>query len=254
VAQQEQDTWINTEGLSKTYGEFSALQGLSLQVRRGEVFGFLGPNGAGKTTTIKILMGLLVPTSGRAWIQGYDCLHERVELMRRVGYLPDTPVFYDYLRGRELVRFVGEMHGLEREFLSRRQDELFEYLGLSEAIDEYVVNYSMGMKKKTALALALLHEPSVLILDEPTTGLDPMAARQMRKLIRDAADKGCTVFLSTHLLGMAEKLCDRVGIVNRGQLVTLGAPDELRRNMASNGSLEDVFLALTAEEPDDDES
>jgi ABC-2 type transport system ATP-binding protein len=238
--------WIQTEGLAKRYGDFTALSEVSLEVRRGEVYGFLGPNGAGKTTTIKILMGILVPSSGVARIQGLRCLEDRVELMRRVGYLPDTPTFYDYLRGREVFRFVGEMHGLAPDLIARRQAELFERMQLTEAADEFVVNYSMGMKKKIALALALLHEPSVLILDEPSTGLDPMAARQIREIIRSSADEGRTVFLSTHLLDMAEKLCDRVGIIHNGRIAAEGTPAELRTALAQDASLEDVFLAVTA--------
>ena len=239
---------IQAQGLTKRYGDFSALSNVSLDVKKGEVFGFLGPNGAGKTTTIKILMGILVPSAGKALIQGLDCLEDRVELKRRIGYLPDTPVFYDYLRGREILRFVGEMHGIDQHELTLKQAKLFERMQLTDAADEYVINYSMGMKKKMALSLALVHEPSVLILDEPTTGLDPIAARQIRELIRSSADEGRTVFLSTHLLDMAEKLCDRVGIVNNGQLVAVGTPSDLRKDLTTGGSLEEVFLAVTSED------
>lgn len=245
MIQSAADVWIHTEALSKTYGDFTALRDLSLQIRRGEVFGFLGPNGAGKTTTIKILMGILVPSSGRAQICGLDCQHQRVETKRLVGYLPDDPIFYDYLRGRELLRFVGEMHGLQPEVLEARQAALLARMQLVEAAEEFAVNYSKGMKKKLALCMALMHEPSVLILDEPTTGLDPSSARHIRELVRATAQEGKTVFLSTHLLDMAERLCDRVAIIHQGQLVAVGTPAELRADLSAEASLEEVFLAVT---------
>lgn len=236
---------ISIRGLTKKYGDFSAVEDMNLAVQPGEVFGFLGPNGAGKTTTIKILMGLLVPTSGHASIEGLDCLIDRVELKRRVGYLPDTPIFYDYLRGRELFRFVSQMHGIDSAVASKAEDELFSQMSLHDAADEFVMNYSMGMKKKMALSLALVHQPSVLILDEPTTGLDPGSARQIRELVRSFAEEGRTVFLSTHLLDMAEKLCDRVGIIQHGKLIASGTVEELQATIAPGTSLEDVFLTAT---------
>jgi ABC-2 type transport system ATP-binding protein len=245
---------IEMQQLAKHYGEFPALSGLSLSVQPGEVFGLLGPNGAGKTTTLRLLMGMLVATSGRAQIQGLDCLEDRVELKRRVGYLPDHALFYDYLTGRELLRFVGQMHGLPERLLSERSSRLLEDMALTEAADEYVVNYSLGMQKKMALCLALIHEPSVLILDEPTTGLDPLATRQMRDLIRSSAERGRTVLLSTHLLDMAERVCDRVAILHHGRLAALGTPDGIRNRAFESGlapgaaSLEDAFLTLTSDQ------
>jgi ABC-2 type transport system ATP-binding protein len=164
---------IRFHHLSKRYGEFTAVRDLELSVEQGEVFGFLGPNGAGKTTTIRIMMGILVPTSGRVTIDGLDCQTDRVEVKRRVGYLPDNPIFYDYLRGREILAFVGEMHGQSRAEAEKRAGMLLQDLALDDASEEFAVNYSAGMKKKLGLACALIHEPSVLILDEPTNGLDP---------------------------------------------------------------------------------
>ena len=239
---------IETVNLTKRYGGFCALNDVCLQVRRGEVFGFLGPNGAGKTTTIRILMGIGVPTSGHATVLGLDSMKERAELKRSIGYLPDTPTFYDYLRGSEFMHFVGRMHGLSPQTILAREEKLFDQMKLKDAQHEYVSNYSMGMKKKLALALALIHEPSILILDEPTTGLDPLASRDIRKLIRQLADEGRTVFLSTHLLNMAEELCDRVGIIHRGSLLEVDTPAELKASQAKGGSLEEVFLDLTADE------
>jgi len=241
---------IEIDTLTKQYGDFSALSGISFDVRPGEVFGLLGPNGAGKTTTLRLLMGMLVATSGRAQIHGLDCLVDRVELKRRVGYLPDHALFYDYLTGRELLRFVGQMHGVPHRPLALRCQQLLDGVGLADAADEYVANYSLGMQKKIALCMATIHEPSVLVLDEPTTGLDPLATRQMRDLIRTSAERGCTVLLSTHLLGMAEELCDRVAILDHGRVAALGTPGAVRARALESGaincwSLEDAFLALT---------
>ena len=239
---------IMTTNLGKKYGQVLAVDGLGLEVRKGEVFGFLGPNGAGKTTTIKMLMGMLAPSGGKAKIGGMDCFADRVAVKRVVGYLPDVPVFYDYLRGREILRFMGQMHGIERGELERRQGELMEKLGLSEAAEEYAINYSMGMKKKLGLACALVHDPPVLILDEPTNGLDPRASRQIQELITESAAGGRTIFLSTHLLHMAERLCHRVAIIDRGKLAAVGKIEELRGTLAPGGSLEEVFFKVTEEQ------
>jgi ABC-2 type transport system ATP-binding protein len=236
---------IEIECLSKHYGEFVAVRDLTLSVQRGEVFGFLGPNGAGKTTTIRMLMSILVPSSGRALIDGLDCHKDRIEVKRRVGYLPDNPVFYDFLRGREILEFVGEMHGLSRADARARALALMDELALHEASEEYAVNYSMGMKKKLALACALIHDPPVLILDEPTNGLDPRAAHEVDERLKAGAAAGKTIFLSTHLLDRAEKLCARVGIVHQGALVAAGPVADLRHRLAGDGSLEAVFLAVT---------
>jgi len=236
---------ISFDGLGKQYGSFTAVRDLNFSVEGGEVFGFLGPNGAGKTTTIRMLMGILVPSSGRATIDGLDCQLERVEVKRRVGYLPDSPIFYDFLRGREILEFVGEMHGQTRGDARRNAARLMEELALGEAEEEYAVNYSMGMKKKLGLACALIHDPSVLILDEPTNGLDPRAAREVQVLLKGGAARGKTIFLSTHLLDMAERLCSRLGIIHNGQLVAVGALDALRREVVPGGTLEEVFLKAT---------
>jgi ABC-2 type transport system ATP-binding protein len=242
---------IHTAQLTKRFGQFTAVEYLDLAVHGGEIFAFLGPNGAGKTTTIKMLMGMLVPTSGTANIQGLDCFAERIATKRLVGYLPDVPVFYDYLRGREILRFMGQMHGLPRRDLEQRQNYLLEHLELGDAQEEYAINYSMGMKKKLALACALIHDPPVLILDEPTNGLDPRASRQIQLLISESATAGRTIFLSTHLLDMAERLAHRVGIINRGRLAAVGTIEELRGTLAPGGSLEEVFFAVTAPDEDD---
>jgi ABC-2 type transport system ATP-binding protein len=238
---------IEFSELSKSYGSFRALAPLNLTVPRGEMFGFLGPNGAGKTTTIRLMMGILVPSGGSIRIAGLDCHRESAEVKRHVGYLPDSPIFYDYLRGREILQFVGEMHGLSPAESSLRADRLLTDLGLESVTEEFAVNYSMGMKKKLGLACALIHEPSVLILDEPTNGLDPRASRDVQQRLRKSADEGTTIFLSTHILEMAERLCSRIGIVHHGDLVATGTPQELKQNVTAGGTLEEVFLAVTAE-------
>jgi ABC-2 type transport system ATP-binding protein len=240
---------IQFDALCKQYGEFAAVRGLTFSVAGGEVFGFLGPNGAGKTTTIRMMMGILVPSAGRASIDGLDCQTERVEVKRRVGYLPDSPIFYDFLRGREIVEFVAEMHGQTRSEAQHNAGKLLDALALAEAAEEYAVNYSMGMKKKLGLACALIHDPSVLILDEPTNGLDPRAAREVQELLRDCAGRGKTIFLSTHLLDMAERLCTRLGIIHKGELVAVGELEALRSQVVPGGTLEEVFLKAT--QPDD---
>jgi ABC-2 type transport system ATP-binding protein len=244
---------IRFHHLSKRYGEFTAVRDLELSVEQGEVFGFLGPNGAGKTTTIRIMMGILVPSSGRVTIDGLDCQTDRVEVKRRVGYLPDNPIFYDYLRGREILTFVGEMHGQSRAEAEKRAGMLLEDLALDDASDEFAVNYSAGMRKKLGLACALIHEPSVLILDEPTNGLDPRASREVQERLRISAAQGKTIFLSTHLLNMAERLCSRVGIIHKGELIAVGAPRALQESVVPGGSLEEAFLKVTQVDENDRE-
>jgi ABC-2 type transport system ATP-binding protein len=239
---------ITFEHLSKKYGEFTAVEDLDLAIEKGEVFGFLGPNGAGKTTTIRMLMGILVPTGGRITIDGLDCQRDRVEVKRRVGYLPDNPIFYDYLRGREILEFIGEMHGLPRAEAQKRAGALLADFALDDASEEYAINYSMGMKKKLGLACALIHDPAVLILDEPTNGLDPRASHEVQERLRLSAAEGKTIFLSTHLLDMAQRLCGRVGIIDKSHLVAVGPLAELQEKVDPGGTLEEVFLKVTQTE------
>ena len=236
---------VRLEGLTKTYGTFTAVRDLTLEVRRGEILALLGPNGAGKTTTIRMLMGILSATSGSATIAGLDCFAQRAEVMRHTGYLPDEPMFYDHLRGGEIVRFCATMRGMPAAEVQRRTEELAQRLDLGDALDEYATNYSMGMKKKLALICAMLHQPSVLILDEPTNGLDPVVTRALLELVRQVAAAGSAVFYSTHLLSQAERLCHRVGILHQGRLAAVGTPEELRRSLAPGSSLEDVFFQVT---------
>jgi ABC-2 type transport system ATP-binding protein len=238
---------IETHALTKVFGAKSAVNGLTLRVEAGEVIGFLGPNGSGKTTTIRLLMGLLRPTSGRASILGRDCHADAVALKRDVGYLPDEPFLYPYLTGLEILELVAGLHGFPRDESRRRAGGLAERLGLGAAAGAYSVTYSLGMKKRLALAMALIHEPRVLIMDEPTNGLDPKGAREMRATIAELAASGCTIFLSTHLLEAAEKLCHRVAIIRDGALQAVGAPAELRGRFQASAdtTLEELFLRVT---------
>jgi ABC-2 type transport system ATP-binding protein len=238
---------IETDALTKSFGAKTAVSALSLRVEAGEVMGFLGPNGSGKTTTIRLLMGLLRPTSGRATILGRDCHADAVALKRDVGYLPDEPFLYPYLSGQEILELVAGLHGFSNDDARRRATALVEKLDLGHAATAYTVTYSLGMKKRLALAMSLIHEPKVLIMDEPTNGLDPKGAREMRATISELATKGTTIFLSTHLLDAAEKLCHRVAIIRDGALQAVGAPAELRARYAAaqGATLEDLFLKVT---------
>jgi ABC-2 type transport system ATP-binding protein len=238
---------IETFALTKRFGDKTAIDELSLRVEPGEVMGFLGPNGSGKTTTIRLLMGLLVPSAGRATILGRDCHREAVGLKRDVGYLPEEPFLYPYLSGLELLELVAGLHGLGRAEARRRAAAAAEKLGLGADAGAYTVTYSQGMRKRLALAAALIHEPRVLILDEPTNGLDPRGAREMRASMAALAAEGRTIFLSTHLLDAAERVCHRVAIIRGGILQALGTPAELRARFAStpDATLEDLFLRVT---------
>jgi len=194
-----------------------------------------------------MMMGILVPSGGQALISGLDCHTQRAEVQRHVGYLPDNPIYYDFLRGREILQFVAEMHGMGRREAAQQAVRMLAEFGLEEVVDEFAVNYSMGMKKKLGLACALIHDPQVLILDEPINGLDPRAAREVQDRLRQAAASGKTIFMSTHLLDMAEKVCTRVGIIHRGELTATGTLEELRERVNQNVSLEEVFLKVTEE-------
>ncbi|MCS6289929.1 MAG: ABC transporter ATP-binding protein [Nitrospira sp.] len=225
---------IVTEDLSKSYPSgwpgrppFVALDGLSLTVRRGEIFGFLGPNGAGKTTTLKILLGLVRATSGRAHLLGEPA--GDVATRRRIGFLPESPYFYDYLTAEEFLGFYGELAGLSRAVTTQRVDELLQLVGLGEARTRQLRKFSKGMLQRIGLAQALIHDPELVILDEPMTGLDPVGRKQVRDLILSLRDRGKTVFFSTHILHDVEMICDRVGIVMKGRLVASGRVNELVR-------------------------
>ena len=236
---------IETRALKKKYGDLLAVDDLDLRVEAGELFVFLGPNGAGKTTTIKILTGLLQPTSGKASVGGIDVVESPLEVKKIMGYLPENPFLYDKLTGREFLQFVADMHGVQNK--QDKIDRFMELFELSSAADELIEGYSLGMKKKVAIGAALIHDPKVLFLDEPTGGLDPRSARMMKDMLQDIRSRGTTVFMTTHILEVAEKMCDRVGIINNGKLIKVGTIEELRGETQETTarSLEDIFLELT---------
>jgi ABC-2 type transport system ATP-binding protein len=236
---------IRTAGLTKRYGELTALDHLDLEVASGTLFGFLGPNGAGKTTTIKLLTGLLRPTEGDAWIGPHSILSEPLAAKALFGYVADTPFLYDKLTGREFLEFVGALYRVPPALARSRADQLIRLLELEDAADALIEGYSHGMRQKTAIAGALLHDPPVLILDEPVGGLDPPSSRRIKQLLRGLTARGRTVFLSTHVLEVAERLCDRVAILDRGRLIAEGTLADLRARAPGAGSLEEAFVALT---------
>lgn len=245
---------LKLTNLTKKFDRFVAVDDLSLEVRHGELFGFLGPNGAGKTTTIKMVSGLLRPTSGSAQIGGFDITREPLRAKAMIGLVPDTPVLYKKLTGREFVRFLGELYSVESGAIGKRSDHLIELLDMRENADNLIETYSHGMKQKTSLMGALIHDPSLVILDEPTVGLDPRSAKIVKDVLRALCDMGKTVFMSTHILEIAERVCDRVGIINKGKLVAVGSVAELRsRSKEGVASLEDIFLELTGG-PEDQEA
>ena len=238
---------IELRNVSKRYGSKLAVDDLSLHIGAGELFAFLGPNGAGKTTTIKILCGLLFPSTGTARVGGFDVVTEGDKARELLSYVPDQPYLYEKLSGREFLHFIAELYGLPRNAAMKRIGEMIELFNLQEFIDDLTERYSHGMRQRTVFAAALVHQPKVLIVDEPTVGLDPRSIRLLKDLLRAEAGRGTTIFLSTHSLDIAQELADRIGIVDHGKLITCGTLDTLRKQAAMDGSLEDVFLKLTEE-------
>jgi ABC-2 type transport system ATP-binding protein len=227
--------------LTKKYGDFTAVDDLSLRAVPGEIFGFLGPNGAGKTSTIRVIAGLSLPTSGTVLVNGLDVTKEPVQAKAAMGYVPDRPYLYEKLTGRELLHFVADLYRKDWRVCEPRAVELLDYFGLHEWIDARIENLSHGMKQKLVIVSALVHDPAVLVIDEPMVGLDALAQRQVKLLFRRLASEGKTVLLTTHTLSVAEAVCDRIAIINRGRIVAEGTTVELKRESA----LEDVFLELT---------
>ncbi len=228
----------------KTFGDKRALQGVSFAVPRGQVCGLLGPNGAGKTTLFRLMMGLMKPTSGVLSIDGLDAFEARVELKRRIGYLPDEPVFYAYLTARETLQLSAAMHGLDVAATLRRIEPLAQRMQLADEMDNFAEEFSRGMKKKLGLLLALLHQPSLLILDEPTNGLDVESTHLFYDLVREIAAEGVTVLFSTHLMDHVARLCSHVLVIGRGRLIAAGALETLRADHGGK-DLEALFLDLT---------
>src|SRR5437764_5349746 len=238
---------IDIRDVTKLYGPKVAVQDLSLHVPAGELFAFLGPNGAGKTTTIKMLCGLLFPTAGTVTVGGYDLAGHGDQARALISYVPDMPYLYEKLTGREFLQFTADLYAMPPERSREKIEEVIELFHLEEFVDDLTERYSHGMRQRTVFAAALVHEPRLLIADEPTVGLDPKSIRELKTLLRELAAGGMTVFLSTHTLDIAQELADRIGIIDRGRLIGCGTMTDLRKQAALDGSLEDVFLAITEE-------
>ena len=231
--------------MTKYFGRKCAVRDLSLDIEAGEIFAFLGPNGAGKTTTIKMITGLLRPTAGSIWVSGYNIASQGVLAKETISYVPDQPYLYDKLSGREFLRFIADLYRLEPDIAEFKVAQMVEVFELEEFADQLAESYSHGMKQRVVMASALLHDPRVLVIDEPMVGLDPKSARAVTNMLRDKARGGMTIFMSTHTLSVAEDLADRVGIIDRGDLVALGSIGQLQQRSRVEGRLEDVFLAIT---------
>jgi ABC-2 type transport system ATP-binding protein len=238
---------IEFDHVTRTYGPKTAVADLTLAIPRGELFAMLGPNGAGKTTTIKMLVGLLRPSRGNVRVSGYDLVRDPRNAHLHIGYVPDEPCLYDKLTGREFLWFIADMFGMPRHLAGERIAAEIEHFELGEFADDLAESYSLGMKQRLVFASSLLHDPDVLVLDEPMVGLDPRSVRIVKDLLKARTREGMTVFMSTHTLAMAEEMADRVGIMVRGQLRFLGTVDELRDQMAlETTSLEQLYLELTS--------
>jgi ABC-2 type transport system ATP-binding protein len=239
---------IQLSALTKRYGRFTAVNAIDLHVPRGELFGFLGPNGAGKTTTLRMIAGILQPTSGSVRISGIDIATHPRDAKTKLGFIPDRPFIYEKLTGAEVLQFVGGLYGCPRADVERRGRELLALFDLDDWRNELVESYSHGMRQKLIIASAFLHRPQVIVVDEPMVGLDPKAAKILKDLFREYTRRGNTVLMSTHTLEVAERTCDRVAIIKGGQIRACGTVDEVRRGAsAGDEGLEDIFLRLTGE-------
>ncbi len=239
---------IRLEGLTKRFGEKLAVDGLSLQIESGEFFCFLGPNGAGKTTTIKMVTGLLQPTSGSANIGGFDIQRDPLNAKLLLGYIPDSPFLYEKLTGREFMRFVAGLYRMDEAYAAKKSEELLELFEVRDVADQLTEDYSHGMRQKLSFASCFLHEPRVVVVDEPWVGLDPKNIRFVRNFLKEKTQEGLTVFMSTHTLAIIEDVADRIGIIHRGKLLHTGSLPEILALASNPGNLEDVFLELTREE------
>ena len=239
---------IQLSALTKRYGSFTAVDALELTVPRGELFGFLGPNGAGKTTTLRMIAGIIRPSSGSVRVAGIDVVANPVAAKARLGYIPDRPFIYEKLTGSEFIRFVAGLYGQEGDAIERRGRELLALFDLEEWRDELVESYSHGMRQKLIISSAFVHRPKVIVVDEPMVGLDPKAAKILKELFREYTNRGNTIMMSTHTLEVAEAMCDRIGIIKGGKIRACGTMGGLRSGEGgSESALEDIFLRLTGE-------
>jgi len=246
---------IELINLTKSYGKVLAVDCISLRVAKGEIFGFIGPNGAGKTTTIRMMGGVLAPTEGSVVINGINMVDDPEGVKRGIGFIPDRPFLYEKLTGMEFMRFSADLYGVDNHSFLEKSQGLLKKFGLLDWSHELIEAYSHGMKQRLIISAALLHEPAVIIVDEPMVGLDPAAIKMVKDLLRDLADRGTTIFMSTHTLEIAEDICDRIGIIHRGALIATGTSGDLKRAASAIGvsfktdpKLEEVFLKLTEEQ------
>ncbi len=237
---------IVARNLKKFFGSTVAVNGVTFEVKSGEIYGFLGPNGAGKTTTLRMLTGILKPTSGKAEILGLDVFKHPLQVKEKIGVVPDEPNMYDNLTGREFLEFIGSVFSMKKEEMNERISELCNAFDVN-FLSKFIGDYSHGMRQKLMLVSVLMRRPKVLFLDEPTVGLDAKSAKILKMLLRKYADEGAAIFMTTHVLEIAEKMCDRIGIINEGKLIAEGTLDELRQR-SKKESLEDIFLSLTGED------
>ena len=240
---------IRLENVRKTFGRKVAVDDLTIEIPSGELFAFLGPNGAGKTTTIKMISGLLRPTSGRITVCDLPVGVDSIDARRMMAYIPDQPYLYDKLTGLEFMRFMAEMYDIDRKEAVSETDRLVDLFGMGDWIRELTEGYSHGMKQRVVLAATLLHHPKVIIVDEPLVGLDPYTSRQVKDIFAEEAARGTTIFLTTHVLSIAEETARRIGIIHEGRLRALGTMEELREQARVSGGLEDVFFKLTEADP-----
>ncbi|MFC1591113.1 ABC transporter ATP-binding protein [Thermodesulfobacteriota bacterium] len=240
---------IRLANLTKKYSRLVAVDNINLQVSQGEVFGFLGPNGAGKTTTIRMMAGLLKPTSGEAFIDGHNVYRQPQQAKQLSGFIPDRPFIYGKLTGREFLRFIGRLYNVAEDEIDKRIQQLFELFTITGYGDDLVESFSHGMKQRLVMASALLHKPKVIIVDEPMVGLDPKGAKLVKKIFQQLCRNGVTVFMSTHTLEIAEEVCDRIGIILEGKLIAVGTMKELKEKTGGEAKkLESIFFKLTGGE------
>jgi len=237
---------IELKSLTKKYGDYKAVDDLNLLVKKGEIFGFIGPNGAGKTTTIKMIGGILAPSAGSVTVAGIDIQKEPEKAKRKIGFIPDRPYLYEKLTGREFLKFTADLYGVPADIFNKKAQQNLEMFSLADWSDELIESYSHGMKQRLIMSAALLHDPEVIIVDEPMVGLDPMAIMMVKDLFQRLAHKGVTVFMSTHTLAVAEDICERIGVINKGHLIASGTTADLQRKANVNDAdLERVFINLT---------
>lgn len=236
---------IDIRDLTKRFGSKIAVNKISLDVKNGEIFGFLGPNGAGKTTTIKMIVGLMSPDEGDIEVAGVNAVRDSLESKRKFSYVPDNPDIYDNMTGLQYLNFLSDIYNLSKEERQERIKKYSDEFEMTNNLADYITGYSHGMKQKICLIGALIHEPEVFILDEPMVGLDPKSAFRLKEIMRQRCDNGKSVFFSTHVMEVAEKICDRLAIINNGVIIAVGTLDEIKQQAEDEGSLEQIFLELT---------